>query len=274
MARELVAIFVDYENIRIGLWRHFQRRVAQDIPVEKLLEAFRNVAEEIGSLYEAHIFGDWTLRPEDAKIIERTPQFRAKLVLRADSKKDRTDPALNFAIDDFYRDNPNINHMVLGSGDSHYCEILRRGIRINKNMYICAIGPQTAAELLSLAKAFYPIEQRLGLKPIDAEEVTKAIAALDPSELAKWAPLIKQLDHAESRLPNVVRSHFMRQYILPGLGFGETFDEKAMTLDFAVQLGLIENDRVPHPDDGRPVRTVRLNRNHDLVKAVLSGTSG
>ena len=54
---------------------------------------------------------------------------------------------------------------------------------------------------------------------------------------------------------------------------GDTFEQKAMTLDIAVDIGLLENDRVPHPDDGRPVRTIRLNRNHDMVKAILAGTS-
>ena len=66
MPRELVAIFVDYENIRRGLWRHFQKRVPEDISIGTLLAAFKQIADEIGSLYEAHVFGDWTIRSEDA----------------------------------------------------------------------------------------------------------------------------------------------------------------------------------------------------------------
>lgn len=253
LSRELVAIFVDYENIRVGLWRHFQKRIPQDIAVEKLLDAFKQIADEIGSLYEAQIFGDWTARPEDARAIEKTPQFRAQLVLRSDSKKDRTDPVMNFAIDDCFRDKEDINNVILCAGDSDYCEVLRRGHRIHKNLYVCAVSPQTAPELLSLAKAFYPIEQRLGLKPVDVDELAEAMAKLEPAELNKWASLIKQLDGVEQRLPDVVRSHFIKQYIPPGLGYGDTFEQKAMTLDIAVDLGLLENDRVPHPDDGRPV---------------------
>lgn len=271
MPRELIAIFVDYENIRRGLWRHFQKRVPEDISIGTLLDAFKQIADEIGSLYEAHVFGDWTIRSEDARAIENTPQFRAQLVLRADSKKDRTDPVMNFAMDDFLREKTDINNIILCAGDSDYCEVLRRGHRMHKNLYVCAVGPQTAPELLSLAKAFYPIEQRLGLKPIDVDELAEAITKLDPAELNKWAPLIKQLDGAERRLPDVVRSHFIKQYMPPGLGYGDTFEQKAMTLDFATELGLIENDRVPHPDDGRPVRTIHLNRNHDMVKAILAG---
>lgn len=270
MPREHVAIFVDYENIRVGLWRHFQRRVPEDVSIDSLLGAIKQIADEIGSLYEGHVFGDWTIRSTDAREIENVPHFRAQLVLRSDSKKDRTDPVMNFAIDDFFREKPNIKNLILCAGDSDYCEVVRRGSRINKNIYVCAVGPQTAPELLSLAKAFYPIEQRLGLKHLDVDELKEAIAKLDSAELVKWKPLIKQLNQVESRLPYVVRSHFIKQYIPPGLGYGDEFEQKSMTLNFAEQLGLLEFDRIPHPQSGQPVRIVRLNRSHDMVKAILA----
>lgn len=272
MPRQQVAIFVDYENIRRGLWKHFQKRVPEDISIATLLDVLKQIASEIGILYEGYVFGDWTIRPEDARAIENIRQFRATIVLRSDSKKDRTDPVMNFAIDDFFREK-DINNIILCAGDADYCEVLRRGHRMNKNLFVCAVSPQTAPELLSLAKAFYPIEQRLGLKPLDPDEIAKAISKLDPAEVKKWAPLIKLLERAERRLTNVVRSHFVNQWVTPGLGYGDTFEQKAVTLDTAVELKLIENDRVPHPEDGRPVRTIRLNRNHDFVKAVLAGTS-
>jgi hypothetical protein len=268
--RDLVAMFVDYEAFRVGLWKHFQKRVPGDISIGNLLAALRSVASEIGALYEAYVFGDWTLRSEDAKVIDRTPQFRAQLVLRSDSKKDRTDPVMNFAVDDFFRDRAAINHIVLGACDSDYCEVLRRGNRINKQMYICGVGPQTAPELLSLARAFYPIEQRLGLKALNAEEIAKLIDKVDPTELRKWSPLVKQLEFVERRLPYVVRSHFINHFISPGLGYGDTFEQKAMTLDLAAQLGLVENDRVLNPVNGMLVRTIRLNRKSPMVIAILA----
>ena len=114
MPGEPIEVYMDYENIRVGLWRNFQTRLAQDLPVQTLLEAIRGLANEVGSLYEAHIFGDWTLRADAARVIEATPQFRAELVLRSASKKDRTDPVMNFAIDDAFRQSP-------GSGDVLLC---------------------------------------------------------------------------------------------------------------------------------------------------------
>lgn len=262
-----VEVFMDYENIRQGLWRHFQIRLGTDIPILDLLESIRSLANEFGSLYEGHIFGDWTLRGEDARVIEAAPNFRAQLVLRSASKKDRTDPAMNFAIDDAFRDRPQIDNILLCAGDSDYCEVLRRGSRINKNFYICAVGAQTAPELLSLAKAFYPIEQRLGLKPKEQQELD--IAGVDAAELTRWTSLVKQMDRAEQRLQAVVRSHFINAWMSPGLGYGQDFEEKAMLLDSAVDLGILFNDRVPHPETGRPVRSLRLNREHPLIKAAL-----
>lgn len=272
-AKQSVAVFVDYENLRRGLWRFFQKRVPDDIPISQLIDAIKQVANEIGSLYEVRVFGDWTVRPQDAREIERVTHCRSELVLRSDSKKDRTDPVMNFAIDDTFRDKSEIKDVLLCAGDSDYCEVLRRGAKMHKNVYVCAVGPQTAPELLSLAKAFYPIEQRLGLKPIELGELAKAIAELDPMELNKWAPLVRQLDEAERRLPDVVRTYFINQFITPGLGYGDTFEQKAMTLDLAAQLAVIENDSVPHPQTGRPVRTIRLNRNCEMVKAILAEKS-
>lgn len=262
-----VEVFMDYENIRVGLWRHFQIRLGKDISVAMLLESIRNLANEIGSLYEGHVFGDWTLRAEDARAIETEPQFRAQLVLRSDSKKDRTDPAMNFAIDDAFRDRPQIDTILLCAGDSDYCEVVRRGSRINKNFYVCAVGTQTAPELLSLAKAFYPIEQRLGLRSKEQQELD--IAGVDAGELVRWTPLVRQMDRAEQRLQDVVRSHFINAWMPPGLGYGQEFEEKAMLLDSAVELGILFNDQVPHPETGRPVRTLRLNTEHPLIKAAL-----
>ena len=263
-----VEVFMDYENIRVGLWRHFQMRLGTDIQIITFLESIRKLAGEIGTLYEAHIFGDWTLRGEDAREIEAAPQFRAQLVLRAASKKDRTDTALNFAIDDVFRERPNIENILLCAGDSDYCEVVRRGSRLNKSFYICAVGAQTAPELLSLSKAFYPIEQRLGLKAKEQQELD--IARLDASELSKWTPLLKQLERAELRLQDVVRSHFINSWMSPGLGYGRDFDEKALLIDSAVELGIVLNDHVPHPETARPVRTIRLNREHPMVKVVLA----
>jgi hypothetical protein len=268
MSDNQVAAFIDYENIRVGLWRHFQKRIPQDISVSRLLECIKQVYEELGTLYEAQVFGDWTLRPEDVRVIESTPKFRAQLVLRSVSKKDRTDPVMNFAIDDTFREKKDISTVLLCAGDSDYCEVMRRGRRLDKNLYVCAVGPDTAPELLSLAKAFYPIEQRLGLKSKEEERLD--IAKLDPAQIDRWTPLVKVLDHAEERLPSVIRSYFINTWMMSGLGYGETFEQKAMALDLAEESGIIVYDNVPHPETGRPVRTLRLDRNHHLVKAILA----
>ena len=136
MSNKSVSMFIDYENIRLGLWKNFQKRVPGDIEISSLLDAFKQVAQDIGNLYEAYVFGDWTLRAEDARAIERTPQFRTHLVLRSDSKKDRTDPTMNFAIDDFYREKPEIDDIVIcavTSSNNISLPDWGTGIRLSKN---------------------------------------------------------------------------------------------------------------------------------------------
>lgn len=269
MTQKSVATFIDYENIRRGLWRHFQKRIPQDISVEAVLNAFSSLADEIGTFYEGYVYGDWTLRQQDAREVEKIQKFRIRMALRSDSKKDRTDPVMNFALDDFFREKTTINHIIIGAGDSDYCEVVRRGNRVPKNIYICAISLQTAPELISIAKAFYPVEQRLGLKPIDPNELAEAMAKLDPEQIKKWTPLVHQLSVAESRLPYVVRSHFIKQYLPPGLGYGDTFEQVLVTLITAESLGLIEVDRIPNPEDQRPVKTIRLKKETGMVTAIL-----
>ena len=81
--------------------------------------------------------------------------------------------------------------------------------------------------------------------------------------------VIHQLSIAENRLPYVVRSHFIKQYIPQGLGYGETFEQIMMVLLTAESAGLIQFDKIPHPDDQRPVKIVRLRKDNEMVKAIL-----
>jgi hypothetical protein len=265
-----VAVFMDYENIRNGLWKFFEKRVPEDLPVNKLMEAIILISSQIGILEEALVFGDWTLRHNDAREISRIPKFRTHLVLRSDSKKDRTDPSLNFAVDDFFRDRNDIQDIILCAGDSDYCELLRRGNKRNKRIYICALNVSTAPELISLAKAFFPLETALNLKRMDSQEISEAITNADPQLLQKWQPLIKQLSYVQNKLPYVIRAYFIKQFMASGMGYGDTFEDKATTLDNGVDLGIFIYDKAEHPSDRRPVKTIRLNQENNLVKVILS----
>ena len=42
-----------------------------------------------------------------------------------------------------------------------------------------------------------------------------------------------------------------------------------MTLVIAESLGLIEFDRIPNPEDQRPVKTIRLKKENGMVIAIL-----
>lgn len=267
----LVSVFMDFENIRRGIERHFHKLIPQDISVRQLLEGVTGVVREIGHLKEGFIYGDWTLRAQDAREVERVPGFRTRLVLRSDSKKDRTDMQMSLDINDFFTEESEVNDILLCAGDSDYCELLRRGHVKRKNIYVCAVAAQAAPELISLARSFYSVEQRLGLSVVDPEELQRQVQELDPALVTKWAPLIRQLDHAETRLPYVVAVHFANKYLPNGLGYGAELSDKMVFLDAAVKdIGILKWGSAPHPESGRPIRTITLTRDHPLVKAVLA----
>ena len=64
--------------------------------------------------------------------------------------------------------------------------------------------------------------------------------------------------------------HFIKQYIPPGLGYGDTFEQVMTTLLMAESLGLVEFDKVPNPEDQRPVKIIRLKKETEIVVAILS----
>ena len=68
-----------------------------------------------------------------------------------------------------------------------------------------------------------------------------------------------------------MRSHFIKQYLPPGLGYGDTFEQVMTTLLTAESLGLIEFDKIPNPEDQRPVKIIRLRKENGMVTAILSG---
>jgi hypothetical protein len=88
-AQELVMVFIDYENIRRGLAENFQ----EQIKPSQIVKTMSDLASEIGEFRGGMAFGDWTLRPEDARAIEEYG-FQAYNVLLTRGGKDRSDPPM------------------------------------------------------------------------------------------------------------------------------------------------------------------------------------
>lgn len=259
----VVMVFVDYENIRRGLADNFQERVGPD----KIIEAISNLAQELGDFRGGIIFGDWTLRPDDARIIEEHG-LQAYNVLLTRGGKDRSDPPMMLEMYDVMHERPEINTFLVCSGDSGFKEIIRRGKERGKLMYICAVGLTIAREFITMSSGVFALEQRLGLSPKIAPTIFGT-----PFELTTrdWKPFIRRLDSLEKNLPFVAYNYSKNSILEPSMGCGDTKDDKKQFLEDAVSANIIELYELPNPKlAGRMTLACRLRRDEPTVKTILS----
>lgn len=261
--QELVMVFIDYENIRRGLADNFQEQVG----ATQVIKAMSDLASEIGEFRGGMAFGDWTLRAEDARTIEEHG-FQAYNVLLTRGGRDRSDPPMMLEIYDVIHEKPDISAFIVGSGDSGFKEIIRRGKERGKRMYICAVGLTIAREFLTLSSGVFPLEERLGLSP-KAEPTILGT----PLDLATrdWKPFIRRLDSLERALPDIVCNYLVNSILERSMGCGDTKQEKQQFLEEAVLTGLVEFYDIPNPKlPGRTVQACRLNREDPIVAQILS----
>lgn len=251
-------IAIDWENIRRGL-----TNFVESVSLEQVCKAFEGVAARFGDYRGGTVFGDWTLRPNDARAFEDYG-LQAYNVLRSRSGKDRSDPALILEVYDWVRDRSDINAFVLGSGDSDFKELIRRAKGHGSQVVVCAFGDTIATDLKSMTPIF-PLEVELGLTS-KQEAVAAAIAQ---GEGSAWTTFINRLDSVERQLPYVVLN-YLRSIVTPAWGTGGTDMEMEARLQEAISEGLVETYEVQNPKrPGYTTTAVRLNREHDTVKQVL-----
>src|SRR5207245_3988735 len=117
---ERVAVFVDYENIRRRLKSNFDQEVApQDIA-----KAVRDIAASLGEFRLGKFYGDWGLRPKDARAIEGQ-QFKAEHVLRTPGGKDRADAAMLVELGD-QADSNDFSLALIATGDGDFSYAIRK----------------------------------------------------------------------------------------------------------------------------------------------------
>jgi len=253
-----VMVFVDYENIRRGLANNFQERVGPD----KIIGVISNLAQELGDFRGGTVFGDWTLRPDEARTIEEQG-LQAYLLTRG--AKERSDAAMMLEIYDVMHQRPEINTFLVCSGDSGFKEIIRRGEERDKHMYICAVGLTISRELITMSSGVFALEERLGLSPEIAPTVPSTPGTRD------WRPFIRRLDSLEKTLPFVAYNYLKHSILEPSLRCGDTDDDRKKFLEDAVSANIIELYEIPNPKlTGRMTIVCRLRRDETTVRDILS----
>lgn len=258
--------FVDWENIR----RSLKERYVEEIPVPRVLDAIEKVGREIGEFHRAIVYGDFTLRGDEARLVERKPYFECHYVLRSLTVKDRADAAIIADIMEKMFLEQNLDKILLCSGDSDYCDVVRRAIALAKSVFICAVAGSAALDLISLAP-LYPLEKFIEMRLTYRRPQTTVEIIADP--LTKWKKFVILMDQLETKLP-YISVKYLRDTILPmyQLG-GPSLDERVAYLETAREMGLIFKDT--HEDPTRSqfaITVVKLNRENETVQKILAAT--
>jgi uncharacterized LabA/DUF88 family protein len=262
----MLYVFVDWENIR----RSLLTRYVEEIPIARVLDAIEKVAEEVGGFHRAIVYGDFTLRGADARQVERKPHFECHYVLRSLTKKDRADAAIIADMMEKLLQEPQLDKILLCSGDSDYCDVVRRAIGLGKDFFICAVAGSAALDLISLAP-LYPLEKFMEMPlTLRRPRTTTEIIA---DRVMNWKGFVVVMDQLERKLP-YVGAKYLRDKILPMYQFGgPSLEERFAYLEMAKELGLILIGEVEDKTRSEFAITVaKLNRENDTVRKILEVT--
>jgi len=261
-----VEAFIDWENIRQRLSDNYIEKV----PVDQVMEAIEKAANEIGMLRQATFYGDFTLRRDEARIIERKRLFRIRNVLRSRRGKDQTDPVLITELVEAIFIPHDFDSILLCSGDSHYCEPIRKASIQGIKVYICAVGPDVSSDLVSLAP-FYPIERYFDIALTRRVAEQQFLPGMPPKDISHWVKLVRILDGVESALPFVALSYFHKQIMLSYLIGGQTDDDRWAYIESAREAGIVNIEQIDNPTrPGYQMRVIKLNRDNPIVKEILA----
>jgi len=261
-----VDAFIDWENIRQRLSDNYIERVS----IDQVMEAISKVANEIGELRQATFYGDFTLRREEARVIERKTHFRIRNVLRSRKGRDQTDPVLITELTEAIFTPRDFDSILLCSGDSHYCEPVRKASVKGIRIYICAVGLDVSPDLTSLVP-FYPIERYLETALTRKMSEQQILTGLSPKDIAHWTKFVSILSSIESRLPFVALSYFHKVIMLSYNLGGQTQDDRWAYLESARESEIISMEQIDNP--ARPsfkMRVIKLNRDNPIVKEILA----
>jgi len=263
MAREKLAAFVDYENLRQAF-----KDYVEPTTVEDVVRAFEALGEELGELGSMQFYGDWTRRPQDAHAIEERG-WRTANVLSTRYGKDRSDIPIALDIYDTAREKKDITAIILGSGDSGFKEVILRAKESGKRVYVLCFGASVSREFFTLTQGVFPLEVRLNLT--EKLALQAPMPGVKPDEVdVSLAEMIHRLDSLEKSLPYVVRNYFRDKILLASQQFGETAEDVDALLDSARDAKIVDEYEVLNPQlRGRTVKAVKLNRNSSAVRETL-----
>lgn len=264
------AMFIDYENIHIGLQKHFG--LAFSPP--RLVSTLRSDVIEHARFLVCRAYADWDRFPGVQREMEGAgiePIYagskRWYLLKEQSGKKVNERIAANTADVKLALDaqrvvltNKNIQAVLLASGDGAFLSLVQDLRETATKVFVCAVRADTSQDLQEAADKFLALEDLFGVV---------AIPKLSLLEGVDWEAFVGQLSSLESALPFVGLKYY-RDKILPESIIGDQPNAKVKCIIDAIAQGIIEVYKVDNPQLPQfQTSAIRLKRESPIVKLIL-----
>ena len=268
MTENEAALFLDYENIHIGMEKTFGA-----IPdVHILVEAIKQGFTDCGTIIIGKAYGDWELFvgvPAQLQREQIEPVYiGAKRRYGRDSgfrrgvAKNAADIQLALDAQELVYTKPNIGTFILISGDYDFVPLVMRLHRHSKRVCLSGIQADTSRDLKQLVeKDFLSIDELLGLKGTGVPRLP----------IVDWHAFVKYLEQwQKGSMPFIARKLFTRQLPSSIIGGIDTEDARDNVTGEAIASGIVELYYVPNPKkEGTQTAAIRLNMEHDFVRSTI-----
>lgn len=265
----LCAMFIDYENIHIGLEKHFG--LAFSPP--RLVDTLRSDVIENARFLVSRAYADWDRFPgvqremEGAGIEPKYAGSKRWYLLQQQAGKAEERTAANttdvkLALDALrvVLTNPNIEAILLASGDGAFLSLIQDLKREDVKVFVCAVRADTSQDLQEAADGFFALEDLFGVVPTPRVSLPRGI---------DWEAFIGQVSSLEEVLPFVGLKYF-RDQILSESIVGDQPNAKVKCINDAIAQGIIEVYKVDNPEQPQfQTSAIRLNRKSPIVQLIL-----
>ncbi len=274
-----VALFIDFENIRYGLKNNYGRE-----PDPQMLMA---KARKYGPVALASAYADFTEHPD---------YFRRKLEVAGISPRDiarrspdvahksSSDMAMLMDIIDCLLDHPNVNTLVLMTGDSDFIRVVARARnRFGKKVVIAGVPGSVSNDLITAADAADPIAEpdwspvnvpephvfvplESSLSPIP-EPMEVSVSQENLSEIERR--LIRLIDYLDRTRPYLTFLFVKTHALSPNNQLNLSPMQVDLVLTQFKDRGILRDE--VRDMEGRTLRLLYFRRDHPTVQAALNG---
>jgi uncharacterized LabA/DUF88 family protein len=265
-----VALFIDFENIRYGMKNNYARE-----PDPQMLMA---KARKYGPVSQAFAYADFTEHPdyfrrklEVAGITPRDTPRRSPDV----AHKSSSDMAMLMDIIDCLLDRPNVNTLILMTGDSDFIRVVARARnRFNKRVIISGVPGSVSGDLIASADAADPVVEAdwVGVNPSPEppsfESSTPLLALPQNSDLSPVElQMLRLLDRLAKTKPYLTFLFVKTHALSPTNQMTLTPMQVDLVLTKFKELGIVRDE--VREAEGRTLRLLYFVREHPLAQQVL-----